>query len=71
MDGSLHELVPMRHDDGDEVVVLEAAEAVAEAAAPGWAPLRYDAAATPDRDRTAALVAAAMSMVLVRAPHAL
>ena len=57
----------MRHDDGDEVVVLEGtAEAVAEAAAPGWEPLRYDAAATPDRDRTAALVAAAMSMVLVR-----
>ena len=55
----------MRHDDGDEVVVLEGtAEAVTEAAAAGWAPLRYDAAATPDRDRTAALVAAAMSMVV-------
>ena len=26
-------------------------------------PLRYDKAATPDRDRTAALVAAAMSMI--------
>ena len=62
----------MRHDDGGEVVVLEGtAEAVAEAAAPGWAPLRYEAAATPDRDRAAALVAAAMSMALVRASLAL
>ena len=58
----------MRHEGDDEVVVLEGtgtAEAVAEA--PGWAPLRYDTAATPDRDRTAALVAAAISMVLVGA----
>jgi len=53
----------VRHgDDDDELVVLEP-EGTEAPAALGGAPLRYDTAATPDRDRTAALVAAAISIV--------